>query len=397
MMNAMNDAKLKTMVERISPEVMRLRHALHQNPELAGEEYQTAALIRKSLAGTRIRTLRPFLKTDVVGILKGRKPGRNVTLRADMDALPLVEKTGLPYASQNKGCMHACGHDGHTAMLWGAAKVLEQFANDFNGTVRFVFQPGEEVAALGKDLVASGALENPRPDRVIAIHGWAGAPEGTILSRSGVLMAAAGFFKLVIQGKGAHGSRPDQAIDPILVGARIVEALAALPREVSPFQSATLSVCRFEGGTNGNVIPDTVEIEGTVRYLDKAVGKKLLARMRQVVQGICTSMGGTCLFDYHEPYIPTVNHVCAVELGQRVAERLLGKAHWAEAKSPSMGGEDFAYYLQNHPGAMFWLGLGEKACGLHNPHFDFNDRVIRSGILFLAGCALEVLGAAGGD
>jgi len=391
------DKKLKTLVERVCPEVIELRHRLHRNPELAGEEYQTAALIRKTLAGTRIRALKPFLKTDVVAILKGRKPGRNVTLRADIDALPLVEKSGLPYASKNPGCMHACGHDGHTAILLGVAKVLEQFTDEWSGTIRFVFQPGEEVAALGKDLVASGALKDPRPDMIFALHGWPGISEGVIHSRTGIFMAASGFFKLVIQGKGAHGSRPDLAIDPILVGTRIVEAFAALAREVSPFESATLSICRFHGGNNSNVIPDTVEIEGTVRYLDKNMGGKLVARMKQLAQGLCSSMGATCHFIYTEPYIPLVNHGRAVALGQRVTERLLGKAQWQAAQNPSMGGEDFAFYLKHHYGAMFHLGLGEKACGLHNPHFDFNDRVIRNGILLLAGCTLEVLGEARTD
>lgn len=390
-MSAAMDLKLKAMVERVCPEVIRIRHRLHQNPELAGEEYQTAALIRKTLAGTRIQLLRPYLKTDVVGILKGRKPGRNITLRADMDALPLLEKNTFAHVSKIKGCMHACGHDGHTAMLLGAARVLQGFTDEFDGTIRFVFQPGEEVAALGKDLVERGALEHPRPDMIIAVHGWAGIPTGMIQSRPGVLMAAAGFFKIVVQGRGAHGSRPDQAIDPILIGARIVEALAALSREVSPFRASTLSVCRFEGGTNGNVIPDVVEIEGTLRYLDKKVGKMLTARVQQVARGICSSMGATCRFSYEEPYIPTVNHPSAVELGQRVSERLLGKARWQEAKNPSMGGEDFAYYLQKHPGAMFWLGMGKQSHGVHNPRFDFNDRAIRNGMIFLAGCALEAL------
>lgn len=385
------EAKLKALVDRVCPEVIALRRRLHQHPELAGEEYQTASLVRKTLAGTRIQFHKPFLKTDVVGLLKGRRPGRNVTLRADMDALPLPEKSILAYASKRQGYMHACGHDGHTAMLVGVAKVLSQLSGDFSGTVRFVFQPGEEVVALGRELVARGALANPDPDMIFALHGWPGYPEGAICARNGVIMAAAGFFKLVIQGRGAHGSRPDLAIDPILTGARVVESFAALSREVSPFHSATLSVCRFEGGTNGNVIPDTVEIEGTVRFLDPMAGKKLVARMRQLAKGVCASMGATCQFTYVQPYIPTVNHDTAVALGQGVARRLLGSGAWKDVETPSMGGEDFSYYIRKSPGAMFWLGLGEKSHGLHNPHFNFNDRVIRNGILFLAGCALAAL------
>ena len=189
-MNTEMDARLKGIVDKICPEIVELRHHLHQNPELAGEEYQTAAFIRKTLSGTRVRVLKPFLKTDTVGILKGCKPGRNVTLRADIDALPLLEKNTFSHVSKIKGCMHACGHDGNTAVLLGVTKVLEHFTPEFCGTVRFVFQPGEEVAALGKELVAKGALERPRPDMVFALHGLAGAPEGVIFSRPGVMMAA---------------------------------------------------------------------------------------------------------------------------------------------------------------------------------------------------------------
>ena len=385
------ESKLKAAVDLIIPEVVALRHWLHQHPEIACAEHETSARIRKTLTHTHARTLKPFLGTDVVAVLHGRKPGRHVALRADMDALPLAEKTELPYASANAGLMHACGHDGHTAILLGTASVLDQLRAEFDGTVRFVFQPGEEVVAAGQALVASGALGKRGPDMIFALHGSPGLAEGMLTSRSGVLMAAAGFFKLTIQGKGAHGSRPETAVDPILIGARVVEALAALPREVSALQSAVVSVCRFAGGSNGNVIPDTAEIEGTVRYLDRSVGRKLPPRIRRLAQGLCSSMGATCQFSYREPYRPTVNHADAVKLGRQIAEHLLGKRMWQETKQPSMGGEDFSYYLQKHPGAMFWLGMGEKSSGLHNPHYDFNDRAIRNGILFLAGCALEAL------
>jgi len=394
-MDAAITARLKKLVDGILPEVIAIRRRLHRNPELACQERQTAAFVRRTLATTRARVLPPFLETDVVAILKGRKPGRHVALRADIDALPLEEKTGVPHASVNPGRMHACGHDGHTAILLGTARVLDRLRGDFDGSVRLVFQPGEEVVAAGKDLVARGALRKPKPDMIFALHAWSGLREGRIMAMSGPVLAAAGFFKLVIQGKGAHGSRPDAAIDPILAGARIVEALAALPREVSALESAVVSVCRFAGGANANIIPDTAEIEGTVRYLEPRIGRKLPRRIRETARGICAAMGASCRFEYREPYIPTVNAAAAVDLGRRVTRQLLGRASWRDERRPSMGGEDFSYYLREHPGAMFWLGMGEKSPGLHNPHFDFNDRAIRNGILFMAGCALEALAARG--
>lgn len=383
--------RIRSAVEAILPDITGIRHCLHRTPELADHEHHTSALIRRTLAGTRIDLLKPFLGTDVVGILKGRRQGPNITLRADIDALPMQEGNRLPYASRQAGCMHACGHDGHTAMLLGTARVLEQFADEFNGSVRFIFQPGEEVVARGRDLVARGALKNPTPTWVFALHGRPGCPEGVIASRPGALMAAAGFFTITIHGRGAHGSRPDQAIDPILVGARIVEALNALPREATPFQAPTLSICRFAAGTNGNIIPATAQLEGTLRFHDERSGKALVERMRQITRGVSASMGATARFRYREPYIPTLNEAKAVAVGQRVANHWLGKDAWMTLAHPDMGAEDFAFYLHESPGAMFWLGLGEKSPGLHHPEFDFNDDVIRTGMLFLIGCALDTL------
>jgi amidohydrolase len=200
---------VRSEVDKILPEAVRIRRAIHQNPEIARAEFETAALVRKTLSPTGLRLLDPFLETDVVALLDGKNKGKNVTLRADMDALPLEEKTGLPHASRRKGFMHACGHDGHTAMLLGAARVLSRFKEYINGSVRFVFQPGEEIVAAGRDLVEKGALLDPEPDAVFALHGLSGLPEGMLATRPGHMMAAADFFTIVIQGKGAHGSRPE--------------------------------------------------------------------------------------------------------------------------------------------------------------------------------------------
>ena len=383
---------VEKLVDKILPDIVSIRHSIHQNPELALEEYDTAALIRKALESTGMGLLEPFLETDVVAILEGKGAGGNVTLRADIDALPLQEKTGLPYQSKRDGFMHACGHDGHTAMLIGSAMILSELKDQFEGSVRFVFQPGEEVVAAGKDLVAEGVLGNPEPDAVFALHAWPGTPEGSIASKPGVLLAAADFFKITVQGKGGHGSRPEVSIDPILIAARIVEALQTIAsRMVGALDSAVVSVCRITGGTNSNIIPDLVEMEGTTRYLDPKTGEKIPEYMEQIIKGVCDSMGASYKFSYTGTYIPTVNNHDIVALGKKVAEDILGASNWIELKSPSMGAEDFAYYIKDYPGAMFRLGMGKEGATLHNPHFDFNDNALKNGILFLVCAALETL------
>jgi amidohydrolase len=372
--------------------MVKVRHTIHQNPEIALKEFDTSALIRKLLREAGIEALKPFLETDVVAMVKGKRPGKNVTLRADIDALPLLEKTGLPYASKRRGTMHACGHDGHTAMLLGAALVLNGLREEFNGSVRFVFQPGEEIVAAGKRLVNKGALRDPRADAVFALHAWAGMPLGAVASKPGALLAASDFFTVEVKGKGAHGSRPEDSIDPILTAARIVESLQSIvSREVSSLEPVVVSVCRIAGGTNGNVIPDSVEIEGTTRYLRPELKQDIYNSIKRIVKGVCDSMGASFSLKYDSPYIPTINDERMVALGKKVALRVLGTEKWFDLASPSMGAEDFSYYLQKSPGAMFRLGVGEKSASLHNSHFDFNDKAMAAGILFLVSLALEIL------
>jgi amidohydrolase len=391
-MDIKNTQQLNSEIDRILPDIAEIRHTIHQNPEIALKEYKTAELIRKTLKSTGIRLLEPFLETDVVTILHGKKKGKNITLRADIDSLPIQEKTGLPYASERDGFMHACGHDGHTAMLIGAARVLNNFKAELNGSVRFVFQPGEEIVAAGKDLIAKGALLNPEPDAVIALHAWPGIPEGVIASKPGVLLAAADFFKIIIKGKGAHGSRPADSIDPILTAARVVESLqAVVSRNVSALDPVVLSVCRIGGGTNSNTIPDNVEMEGTTRYLKPELRKKIPVDMERIIKGVCDSMGASYEISYSSPYIPTINDPNIVDIGKNVAKKVLGSFGWIELEEPSMGGEDFSYYIAEYPGAMFRIGMGKDSAPLHSAQFDFNDHALKNGILFLVSTVLEFL------
>ncbi len=386
---------LISLIEELLPQIVDIRHAIHRNPELALQEHDTAALVRRTLEPSGLYLYEPFLGTDVVAMLKGAGSGENVTLRADMDALPLQEMNDLPYRSAREGAMHACGHDGHTALLLGTALVLSRLRHTFNGSVRFVFQPGEEMVAAGRDLVSRGILRDPEPKAVFSLHALSGIPMGSIASRPGVIMAAADFFKIVIHGKGAHGSMPETAIDPLLTGARLVEALQAIAsRDVNPSDAVVMSVCRFSGGTNGNIIPDSVELEGTTRYLNEEMGRRIPIHMERIIKDVCDSMKASYEFTYNMPYIPTVNDPEVVELGAEVARELLGTGAWTEIETPSMGGEDFSYYIKDYPGALFRLGMGEDYPGLHNPYFDFNDKALRNGILFMSAVTLKALSSA---
>jgi len=380
------------LVDAVLPAVVKVRRDLHQHPELALEERRTASIVRQCLEQRGVRVLPPLLETDVVGLLDGSEPGRNVTLRADMDALPLQEKGTPAYRSVHDGLMHACGHDGHTAALAGAAMVLSELSAQLAGSVRFVFQPGEEVVAAGRDLVMQGMLDDPAPDLVYALHAWPGLPVGTLATKSGVFMAAAEFFTVTVKGKGSHGSKPEQGIDPILTAARVIEALQMIvSRRVEALDSVVVSICRINAGSNGNIIPDTVEMEGTVRYLRRETGDLIRRELEQIVKGVCESAGAGYELDYSPSYVPTVNHPDAVAIAKRATEQVLGADHWIDAEEPSMGGEDFAFYIQDYPGAMLWLGMGETSAPLHNACFDFDDEALRSAVAFLVSVTLEGL------
>jgi amidohydrolase len=378
-------------VDRILPEIVSLRHTFHRHPELSGEEFNTSAIIRKMLKD-KIELLPPFLETDVTGILNGAAPGKNITLRADMDALPLLEQSGVEYQSDTPGKMHACGHDGHTAMLAGAAITLHRLKSLFPGTVRFVFQPGEEVAALGRKLVEAGALNEPKPEMVLALHAAPGVAVGRIASRPGAIMAAGGFFKITITGTGGHGSKPESVIDAVLTSCRVVEAILAIPaRNISAQEVAVISIGHIQGGTNANIIPEKIFIEGTFRFLKPEIGEMLPPLIERAVRGCCEITGASYEFQHQVPYIPTINNPDAVNFCRKIAENYLGQDCWQDLEYSSMGAEDFSYYLQRCRGAFCQLGIGENSPGLHNPNFDFNDQALRSGIIFLTATALEFL------
>lgn len=374
---------MRTLAE-ILPGIIEFRHTLHRIPEMAGAEFETSRAIRERLAGLDLEVLPPFLGTDVVAILHGRGPGRNVTLRADIDALRLNEETGVPHASCHEGRMHACGHDGHAAMVMGAAELLASRRDSFNGSVRFVWQPGEENRAMGRDLVEAGVLENPRADLVTALHGMPGLPVGVLALRDGAMMASCAHFKVTIRGRGGHSSRPYQAVDPVVAAAAVVvELQSVVSRRIDPQQAAVLSVCRIAGGELANVIPDEVVLEGTARALDMNVAAALESGLREVVDAVSRAHRTNCEIDYRLAYPVTFNAPGPTALARRVIRETVGGERFVELAESSMGAEDFAYYLQRYPGVYVKLGTGENCPALHNSKFDFPDAALAAGIEYL--------------
>ena len=385
----MSTATIHALVAAVLPDIIELRHRLHRIPEIAGQERQTAALIRDALAGTPITWRTPLLGTDVVGDLDGARPGRHVALRADMDALPLEEQSELPYRTEHAGMMHACGHDGHMAMLIGAARVLSQMQQELSGSVRFIFQPGEEVRSMGRELVAAGVLEHPKIDFVAALHGWPDTPVGVVATRPGAIMASAAHFTIRIFGRGGHGSAPENTIDPLVTGCMAVSALQTIvSRNFDPQDAAVLSLCRFVSGNSSNVIPDSAELNGTCRALSPEAAARFEPAIRRVMDGICAATGARCEIDYRENYRVTVNTESAFQLAEEAAVHVLGRECFLKLERPAMAAEDFSYYLERCPGIYARIGVGMDSPGLHHPRYNFNDAALENGIRFLVAVAL---------
>jgi amidohydrolase len=383
---------IEAAIDELLPEIIEIRHHLHTHPELSLKEVETSEFIRDQLSKLDIEMLPPFLSTDVVALLGGRKSKRNVTLRADMDALPIIEENTFPHCSKNRGVMHACGHDGHTSMLLGAAMILEKFKDHLDGSVRFVFQPGEEVVAAGKDLVEKGILTEPRPNAVLALHGWPGYPAGSICSKSGELMAAADFFKITLMGKGGHGSQSDQQNNPIVIASKIVGGLSAIPeKEFEPGDPVVIGISKFVGGTTSNVIPNEVIIEGSTRYFDGSAGKRIPGLFEKVLKTGCENTEVNYQLKYDRPYIATVNDPEIIKECKSITKQFLGESAWIDILDPVMGAEDFSYYIKGNPGGMFFLGMGEDSPGLHTNSYDFNDKAIKNGIKFFVISSLILL------
>ena len=382
-------ASLREQVEQVLPGVTLLRRDIHRHPETAFEEHRTADLVRRRLDALGLE-VRGVGETGVVGILRGAQQGPVVGLRADMDALPMAEETGVPYASEVPGKMHACGHDGHTACLLGVAEVLVGLREALPGTVKFLFQPAEERASGARVLVDAGVLSDPDVDVLFALHGWPGLAPGQIGLRPGPMLAAGATFRGVVRGRGGHGAPPALAVDPVLLAARIIENVQSIAsRVVDPLDAVVVTVGSIHGGTASNIIPDLVTLDGTVRTLNETTRARVREAFHRIVSGVAAAHAGSAEIDYQDDLPVTWNDERVTAFLGELGAEILGPENVVDIPRPSMGGEDFSFYLQRVPGAMFRLGVGVDRAPLHSSAYDFNDDALRPGMLMLAAAVLR--------
>ncbi|WP_159884223.1 M20 metallopeptidase family protein [Paenibacillus puerhi] len=388
-------AELRAYAERLHPELVDLRRTLHRYPETAFEEEKTAALAASLLEEAGLAVTTGIGRTGVVAELRGAVPGPTIALRADMDALPIGEETGLPFASERAGFMHACGHDVHTAILIGAARLLAAHRHLLAGTVRFILQPAEEINAGAKAMLADGVLRDV--DSIYALHNLPTLPAGQVAVRQGPMMGSVDRIELVIEGKGGHGAIPDQSIDPIVAASAIVMGLqTAVSRELSPFDSAVVTIGSLLAGEANNVIPHRALLTGTVRTFSPEVQELMPERLKRLSSHIAEAYRCKAELRYIPQTPVLAGDARCVEQVERVARTLLGEDRLKEAQ-PTMAGEDFAVFLQHVPGSLFWLGSGpasraEQAFGLHHPKFVVDEACLVEGVLMMAALALEESG-----
>jgi hippurate hydrolase len=381
-------------VADLSDEIAEWRRDMHIHPELLFEVHRTAALVADRLRAFGCdEVVTGIGRTGVVGVIRGRRGsgGRAIGLRADMDALPIEEATDVPYKSQTPGLMHACGHDGHTAMLLGAAKYLAETRN-FDGSAVVIFQPAEEGGGGGAEMVKDGIMTRFGVEEVYGMHNWPGMPVGQFAIRTGPIMAAADRFTITVEGKGGHAAHPHQCIDTLLVASQIVVALqGVVARNVDPLESAVLSVCSFKSGETFNVIPQTATLLGTVRTLKAEVQDLLEARISEVAKGVASAHGASASVVYNRGYPVTVNHPDQTDFMAKIAGEVGTQVNTDIA--PQMGSEDFSYMLQERPGAYIFVGNGDSAL-CHHPAYDFDDSAIPYGVSLWARIVEQRLPAA---
>jgi len=366
------------------PELVAIRHDLHAHPELGLEEVRTSNFVATCLEGLGYTVTRGLAKTGLVATLKNGTSNRSIGIRADMDALPIMEETGLDYASKTPGLMHACGHDGHTAMLLGAARAIAERKN-FDGTVRLIFQPAEENFGGAKLMMDDGLFEKFPCDAVFALHNDPGLPFGHFAFRAGPVMAAVDECKITVHGRGGHGAEPQDTADPIVCGASIVMALQSIvSRNIHPMDPSVVTVGSFHSGSASNIIPARAEIVIGIRSFDPKVRDELERRIHLVAENQATSFGMTATVDYQRSYDATINHKAETDFVRDLALRFAGADKVIELARPYMGSEDFAYMLQARPGTYFYLGSATSANEkpLHHPAYNFNDDLLPIGAAF---------------
>jgi amidohydrolase len=370
------------------------RRQLHAHPETAFEEHETASFVAARLAELGLPIDRGLARTGVVATIEGSRKGPAIALRADMDALHIHERNGFAHASTTPGKMHACGHDGHTAMLLGAARYLAETRN-FAGTVHVVFQPAEENEGGGRAMVEEGLFRRFPVTSVYGMHNWPGLPVGEFAVRPGAMLAACDLFEIVVEGTGAHAALPHLGVDPVIAAAQIATALQTVTsRNTHPLESAVLSITQIHGGDTWNVIPDRVVLRGTARSFKPDLSERIEAALRRIATGVAAAMGARVEVSYDRRYPATINSAAETEIAASAASAVVGPAHVDRNVQPTMGSEHFAFMLNEKPGCYIFIGNGtaEQGAGLHNPHYDFNDAILPIGASYWARLVERVLG-----
>lgn len=402
------EQRVKTLTEKYEVYAVSIRRRLHENPELSMEEMETTALIKEELGNCGIQILDIGLLTGAAGVLEGKKGRRGETgrgeergnrtllLRADIDALPVEERSGLSFSSRRKGICHSCGHDIHTASLLLAARVLSELREEFSGRILFLFQPAEETGEGAKQVIESGLLERYKPDLAYGMHCWPELPGGTAGFRPGAFMAASDFVKIRVRGRGGHGAHPHKSVDPVTAAAYLLTELqTVISRNTAPLDPAVLTIGKIIGGTAANVIPDEVQMEGTVRTVSRETRNLVEERIRNLSVLGAQALGAECEVEYRRGVPALINDKNAVRILMRAAENQLGADSVRILENPSMGSEDFARYLEEIPGAMFRIGTANEnpasGLALHNAGIVFDERAISVGAAVMSSAALEAL------
>jgi amidohydrolase len=372
--------------------IIQLRRDLHRIPETAYTEKKTSAYVTNYLNNLKLEVRTGIARYGVVGLMKTGRAGPTLMIRADMDALPLKENTGLAFASEHEGVMHACGHDAHMAMVLGAATVFNAIKDKLTGNIKFLFQPAEEGPGGAKPMIEAGVMESPKVDYSIGCHVWPDIPEGTIGVRPGPFMAAMDRFDIKIKGKGGHGAMPQLCVDALEVGTQVVNALQRIvSRQLDPLEPTVVTIGTFHAGTAFNIIPAEAEMSGTTRTFNPDIWNSWEARIAKVVRGVCDSMGCDFELKFSQGYPVTINDASMAEIVRRCAGKVVGEDR-VVVPQKTMGGEDFAYYLQRSQGCYFALGVGrEGAAPVHNPAFDFNEDIMLLGMETHCRVGLELL------
>jgi len=384
---------IKKLVQNKKNLIISIRRDLHRIPEPAYTEKKTSDYVAGHLKREGFQVKTGIAKYGVTGLLDTGRPGKTLLIRADMDALPIEEDTGLPFSSTHKGAMHACGHDGHMAMVLGAAMVLNELKEKLNGNIKFLFQPAEEGPGGAKPMIEEGVMENPKVDYSVGCHLWPAIPEGYIGVKEGHLMAAMDRFDLKIMGKSGHGAMPHLCIDAIDVGAQVINALQRLvSRKMDPLKPSVVTVGSFHAGTTFNVIAGEAQMCGTTRTFDRKIWESWPLRIEKVIKGVCDSMGAEYELKYTQGYPPTINDSEISNLVRRCAKKLVGDEKVIEP-DPTMGGEDMSFFLEKSKGCYFFLGVGREGCApIHNSKFNFNEDILLTGVELYCSIALELLG-----